>query len=266
MGQKKYKDINHFFKSEFGVDETTVSKTLIAEGVDNIKRQYDFASDEEMLDRLAYSPSVRHALFEEIKVTETWFFRSEPSFEFLDIWMQNKSHRRELPISILSAPSSSGEEPYSIAILAEKNRLSSSQCRIDAVDMSSEIIKKAKQGVYSNNSFRSKMISPYKSFFEEKNTNEFHLSEEIKKRVKFSEANINQDLSLRLRGKYDVIFCRNVLIYFTEEAQLNAVIELKKLLKDDGILITGFSESLLFLNNGFVKTGGNMSFALKLEG
>jgi len=190
-----------------------------------------------------------------LATNETYFFREEFQLRaFQDEIMPELieyAQRNNHQIKIWSAGCASGEEPYTIAmLLKERDDLEGIRVEIYGTDMSKKVIEKAKQGVYSASSFR--VINPYyleKYFIPQ--GDKFQLREEIKKMVKFDCFNLLSFKYPEYLKELDIIFCRNVLIYFSLEAKRALVERFFQLLRGGGFLLLGHSESLLNLSTAF---------------
>lgn len=199
-------------------------------------------------------------LVETVVVTETWFFRDPEAFAIV-----LEAIRKSPPgtsLRILSVPCSSGEEPYSLAIALNDAGVSPERCRIEAADLSSRALNRARKAIYSRNSFRGKDLTYRERYF--KNTKDgFVLQPEIRDYVKFFAGNLlNPDFRVG-NEKYDFIFCRNLLIYFDRSTQEKALNKLEALLATDGILFVGPAEQPLALEHGFVSANLPKAFACR---
>ena len=203
-------------------------------------------------------------LIEEAIVPETWFFRDREPFVFLiqyvaGSWWLNNPGRI---LRILSVPCSTGEEPYSIAIALLEAGLSGKNFIIDAVDISQKSLLKAKQAVYRKNSFRSSEPAFVERYFTQKE-NEYHLCNSVKNNVNFFRGNILEKNFLIDRSPYDVIFCRNVLIYFDRTAIETTNQVLDRLLNKQGLLFVGHAETGLISAQRFVSARRAFAFAFR---
>jgi chemotaxis protein methyltransferase CheR len=178
-----------------------------------------------------------------LTTNETWFFREERHFEFMRTELGGRD--RSQPIEIWSAASSSGEEPYSIAMtLAEMNGLSR-PWQIHATDISSEILSKAKKGIYLKSRIKG-LSDQLKRKYMLKGSGAYEdylaIVPELKKKVSFHPYNLTS--SPLPSKKFDIIFCRNVLIYFDQETKKKVVRRLTGCLKPGGYFFPGHAESL----------------------
>ena len=195
-------------------------------------------------------------LFDLITTNETFFFREPQQFEVFrgellnQIAAQNsKTGRRD--IKIWSAASSTGEEAYTVSIvLLEKVELGGFKKDIFASDISESVLASARAGVYGSYAIRNVPSAYLNKYF--KNTDQqYSLSNAVKSMVKFSKVNLVEEKDVRMIRGVDVIFCRNVLIYFDDKARQKVVSHLYDALRPGGYLIVGTSESLHNLTRAF---------------
>lgn len=180
-----------------------------------------------------------------INVTE--FFRTPEKFDDLEKKVLPEMLARTSKLNIWSAGCSIGAEPYSLAMIL--NDLTPNvRHRILATDIDLEILAKAKKGIYTANEFKN--ISTHRSskYFSQQGTN-YVISEEIKSRVEFQKQNLLLD---KFDTGFDLILCRNVVIYFTEEAKDELYRKFLAALKPGGVLFVGGTEAILnFRDIGF---------------
>lgn len=204
-------------------------------------------------------------LVEEVAVPETWFFRNDTPFQFfkqylLEDILPNKQKNKK--IRILSIPCSTGEEPYSIAIAVNEAGVGARDIEIDAVDISRRGISKAKAALYSNNSFRNIDQDLVDKYFD-KIASGFKLKCFIRKQVKFKQGNILVGSLGPHPGYYDIIFCRNLLIYFDKKNQLLTQEKLCRTLKKAGLLFVGHAETVQISSEYFVPKADAESFSFQ---
>ncbi len=187
-----------------------------------------------------------------LTTNETYFFRHPEQFAFLIEQLMPELMRRkgQTKIRIWCAACSSGEEPYSIAMLLD-DWLSDAEWRsieIVGTDINQRMLDKAKEGLYGSYSV-SKMPKVYrlKYFTVNEKGDKFLLSETIKSRICFIKHNLIEPFHQR---PFDVVFCRNVLIYFNEESKRKALANLHRSMKKGGHLIIDYALSL-FNNQQF---------------
>jgi chemotaxis protein methyltransferase WspC len=204
-------------------------------------------------------------LIEAVVVPETWFFRYPESFRALTRIAVEKQGANDEVLRILSVPCSTGEEPYSIAMALHGIDPRPGWYRIDAVDVSDAGIHQARRGVFGRNSFRGRQLEFRERFFTP-NADRFSFNRELGACVNFRQANVLAPDFAAEAETYDIIFCRNLLIYFDRATQEVLIKNVHRLLRSGGHLFVAPSESSLLLNRGFVATRMPLSFAWqKLE-
>jgi len=202
-------------------------------------------------------------LIEEVVIPETWFFRDKKPFEVLnhhvkEVWnKENKAFLR-----LLSAPCSTGEEPYSLAMSLLNSGWPASKFQIIAVDISHRSLARAQQGVYTKNSFRVEDLEFRDRHFQE-DGKEYILNKEIRSKVHFRQGNLLNPIFMGSLGVFDVIFCKNVLIYLDEKSRSQAISLLYKQLVSYGLLFVGHAEAGLFMNTQFIHLSQPQAFVFQ---
>lgn len=195
-------------------------------------------------------------LFDLVTTNETFFFREPQQFDVFTgelmarITAENaKAGRREL--KIWSAASSTGEEAYTAAMtLLEKSELNCFRKEIVASDISESVLSSARAGIYGSYAVRNVPDAFLRKYFA--NTNQqYALAACVKSMVKFMKINLIDDRDVRAVRGTDVIFCRNVLIYFDDKAKQKAVSLMYDALRPNGYLFIGTSESLHNVTRAF---------------
>ncbi|TAE60070.1 MAG: methyltransferase domain-containing protein [Nostocales cyanobacterium] len=183
-------------------------------------------------------------LVELLVVPETWFFRDHQTYEaftkYIRFQWMSKSPTSKL--RLLSVPCSTGEEPYSLVMTLLDLGLLPNQFHIDAVDISKRALSKARKAIYGRNSFRGSNLEFQNRYFTSTDTG-YQLCEKVKNAVNWSQGNLLEANFLVDRSLYDIIFCRNVLIYFDNYGRKNTLKNLHRLLKTQGLLFVGASET-----------------------
>ncbi|OPY64532.1 MAG: Chemotaxis protein methyltransferase [Syntrophorhabdaceae bacterium PtaU1.Bin034] len=195
-------------------------------------------------------------LFDQVTTNETSFFRNPPQLDAFRIIVQ-KNYLNGTGftggLKIWSAGCSTGEEPFTLAIImlelmAQMNR--QIPFTIYGTDISPKVLESAKKAVFNNYSVRSTDKALLNKYFIE-NNNTFALRDSVKKYVSFDFLNLMDSASYRKYRQIDVIFCRNVLIYFDEKGKKKVVDNLYESLKPGGFLTIGHAESLHNISRGF---------------
>lgn len=161
-----------------------------------------------------------------LTVNETYFFRESRQIYFLadEIASNKRSYR------VLCAPGSTGEEPYTIAIALLEKNIPAHLIEIVSLDINSDVKLAAERGCYNERSLHKMSLPLRDKYFTSKN-GEFCVNSDVKKMVKFQTMNIFDELLFTL-GKFDVIFSRNMLIYFEEPVVEKAIKRLARMAKD----------------------------------
>jgi chemotaxis protein methyltransferase CheR len=195
-------------------------------------------------------------LIDELTTNETYFFRERGQLRALvgEIFPELQEERkgvRKGPITVWSAGCSSGEEPYSIVILAmEAGMVPGKDLRVYASDISRRMLRRARQGLYRETSFRETEPMLRQKYFSEKD-GVWRISDEVKKHVDFIHLNLLDRTKIALLGTMDVILCRNVIIYFDQESKREVIQTFYEKLRPAGHLLLGHAESLINLSNSF---------------
>lgn len=203
--------------------------------------------EEQYLAKLRSSSQEMEALIEAVVIPETSFFRDKGPFAALgehacDEWIPA---RRSAPLRILSAPCSSGEEPYSIVMALMEAGLKPGEYEIDALDISRALLRKAERAAYTQYSFRGVPASLHNRYFESVG-NEFVLKDQVRRGVRFIRGNLLDRHVLAGRLPYDVVFCRNLLIYLGVEARACVTSVIERLVARNGLLFVGHAETSCF--------------------
>ncbi|MBX9579977.1 MAG: protein-glutamate O-methyltransferase CheR, partial [Gemmataceae bacterium] len=182
------------------------------------------------------------ALVGELVVPETWFFRGgRPLFDHLAGWVRDRAGGRV--VRVLSAPCSTGEEPYSLAIALADAGVSARAVRLDAIDLSDDHLRRAAAGRYGGFSFRETGPDPRPQYFTAAGDGRWELAPGVRSMVRFRVGNAADEGFLAGEPPYDLILCRNLLIYLTDEARGRVLRHLDRLLAADGLLVTTAAEA-----------------------
>lgn len=264
--------IETLLKKKIGLNPDSIGKKKIDSDVRRCMTALGIADVKEYLALLQTSTTELEKLIETITVPETWFFRNRGVFDYLEsharkVWTPKN---RNSPLRILSVPCATGEEAYSIAMTLLNAGVLSERFHIDAADISKKVLAVAEHAVYGKNSFRGKNLAFRSQYFTEADKG-YRLLPEIKQTVEFICDNILAPFFLSTQAPYDVIFCRNLLIYFDPEAQQQTLRVLNRLLKKKGLLFVGHAETGLFADKHFspVRHTGAFAFlkgASRIEG
>ncbi|ELX13396.1 chemotaxis protein methyltransferase CheR [Janthinobacterium sp. HH01] len=241
----------------------TLSKSSVERAIRHRMEQTAAANQDLYLERMTAEELT--ALVELVVVPESWFYRDAQAFqaasEFVRARLAADAGRM---VRILSIPCAGGEEPYTMAMVLADAGVPADSFIIDAYDISAGCIARAKNGVYGRNAFRSQDLGFRDRHFIG-DGDDYSIGDALRKQVRFKQGNLLElDLGART-GYYDVIFCRNLLIYFDKPTTKAAIARLNALLSEDGLLFAGYAEVPSFCQYGFMPLQYPQAFGLKKE-
>lgn len=249
-----------------GMDIESVGHSALERAIKQRQRAAGAADSAAYWQLLQGSSREQQALIEAIVVPETWFFRYPESFAVLGCLAQERlaSLAGSRPLRIISLPCSTGEEPYSIVMALLDAGIDKARFSVDAFDISERVVQHAKAGVYGRNAFRGDYLKFQRRYFSARG-DAFELNAEVRDKVNFSCANLLAAPVLATQPRYDMVFCRNLLIYFDRPTQEQALKVLKGLLDENGSLFTGPAEAGLMSSNGLRALGVPLSFVFQRD-
>ncbi len=253
-------------KQHMGLDMASVGSSLIERGVRERMAQLGQPEVYGYLHMLQSGVGELQELVELVVVPETWFFRDREAILAMARLARDKIVQAPMArLRILSLPCSTGEEPYSIAMALIDAGVPAAQFQIDAVDICQRSLALAQRAVYGRNSFRGKQLDYRERYFSAvpDMATLALLSEEVQTQVRFRFGNMLDADFMGAEAPYDFIFCRNVLIYFDREVQIQAVNMLERLLAEQGCVFVGPAEAGLLLRPHIESIGIPLSFGFR---
>jgi len=233
------------------------SKYLLQKRLSPRARELNFDSFQKYFYFLQYDPRADaefDQIFDLVTTNETYFFREPAQLTaFIDEIIPDLLSRKALKkIRIWSAGCSSGEEPYSLAmLLQEAGWYDHAAFEIFASDINQQVLSKARKGQYRENAFRATTPAMREKYFTRDTELTWRVKDEIRNRVSFGRLNLYDEARVSLLGHLDVVFCRNVIIYFDDASKKVVVKNFYNRLADGGYLLLGHSESLISLSTQF---------------
>jgi chemotaxis protein methyltransferase WspC len=240
----------------------SVSKSVAERAVNQRMEQTGFSDSETYLQAL--TPAEMTQLIELVVVPESWLFRDPQAF-YATVELVQERWARGRATRILSIPCAGGEEPYSMAMALRDGGVPKQAFSIDAYDLSPGCIERAQAGVYGRNAFRAQDVAFRERYFTHVADDAYRIIDSLREQVTFRQGNLLQFDTASCSKHYDVIFCRNLLIYFDKPTTRAAIANLSALLADDGMLLAGYAEVPSFCQNGFAPLQFRQAFALKKE-
>jgi chemotaxis protein methyltransferase CheR len=249
-----YEFLRKFLKERSGLDLSSDKQYLVESRLIPLARRVDLPGIAELVARLKGGPDPLGAeVVEAMTTNETFFFRDKIPFDHLTgtvfpELVRARANRRSL--RIWCAASSTGQEPYSIAMCVKQfAALAGWRVEIVATDLSHAVLEKAKAGIFSQFEVQRglpiQMLVKYFTQIGEM----WQLNADIRAMVQHRQLNLLQDFSHL--GMFDVIFCRNVLIYFDHDTKIGIFDRLARVLEPDGVLALGAAESVIGISDAF---------------
>jgi chemotaxis protein methyltransferase WspC len=258
--------IEQLLHKRLGLELSAVGKTAIKSGLHSRMRTLHLDREEQYVALLESSVQEINELVEEVVIPETWFFRNTHPFVVVTSFVAKQLARKKGAfVRLLSAPCSSGEEAYSLAIALVEAGIAAERFSIEGIDISGRALERAEKAIYRENSFRENDLHLRYKYFQ-KEGNHFILNARIRKMVHFRQGNILNNEFMQGLGIFDVLFCRNLLIYLDRQARQLAFVHIDKLLAPDGILFVGHAESGLLDRDLFRSTPYPKAFAFFRSG
>ncbi len=257
MSDEEFRAIRDYINNQCGLYFDLPSKYLLEKRLSRRVHEHRLSSFKEYHYYLLYdknSVDELNNITDILTTNETYFYRE--AYQLLafkdEILPEINATKKDKKLTIWSAGCSTGEEPYTLAMLIILSNLFS-DWRVEVVgsDISQRVLHAARRGIYSDSSFRT-MPEEYKNrFFTKGDDGKFHVIDEVKEMVTFGKVNLLDSKMLNLIPGIDIIFCRNVIIYFDLETKKKVVENFYEKLNDAGYLLLGHSESLMSISTSF---------------
>jgi chemotaxis protein methyltransferase CheR len=251
FSSQEYDEFCAFLQSSCGIDLGHNKQYLVATRMRRIMASLHLSHLAQLTELIkkADQRQLRQSVIDAMTTNETFWFRDNYPFEYFGAKLlpRMQSEKPSSTLKVWSAACSYGQEPYSLSMVIEEfnKRPGGRPLNVDilATDLSSAVLEHARTGIYDRISItRGLSFERKKQFFEPIDEDNWRLNSSIKNRVQFRPLNL-QD-SFYLLGKFDVIFCRNVLIYFSQELKADILRKLHGQLHTGGFLFLGSSEGL----------------------
>jgi chemotaxis protein methyltransferase CheR len=257
LDDKSYHHFSTFLEQQCGIVLGVNKQYLVKSRLAPLMAKFDVASLGELVNRtlLPIERQLRAAVIDAMTTNETLWFRDGYPFHLLTNKLLSDFTGRRTPVKIWSAASSSGQEPYSIAMSILEFQQKNSGAfpggvQVIGTDISTTMLEHCKYGHYDSLAIaRGLSAERKKQFFENGDNGLLKIKDQVKNMVSFRPLNLLNSYSLM--GRFDIVFCRNVLIYFAPELKAQIIAQIHGVLNPDGYLFLGASESLSGLNESF---------------
>lgn len=249
---RRYEEIDMLIRTRMGIKLTEIMAYRLKNDLHSVVKDADM---EAYLIRVLNSPYVTNELkelYSLITVNETYFFRDETHYDILEwvvipVLISRKINDRNRVLNVWSAGCSSGEEPYSTAMTLQATLPFDFSYRIFATDIDKNALAKAQTGVYDRNSIRNNvLVSKHTKYFDIVDEQHVQVAADIKQKVTFMYANLKDNIFL---SGLDIVFFRNVLIYFDDKMKSDMIKKINSILNPGGFLFLGVGEGGILMNH-----------------
>jgi len=271
LSNKDYEDFRKFLENACGIVLGDNKQYLVSSRLGRLMQENKLASLGALVIELQKDTGreLTNRVVEAMTTNETSWFRDIHPFNTLkERILPELSKNRRTQLRIWSAACSSGQEPYSISMTIQEFQMSnpgmlSSDVQIVATDISPAILEAAQKGRYDDMSMARGLSPERKKKYFKETPSYWQINPMISSRIQFRNLNLLQ--SYALLGRFDIIFCRNVLIYFSSESKKQILEKMCKALNPNGYLFLGGSESITGLTDqlNMVRTNGGVVYQLK---
>ncbi|GLX83672.1 chemotaxis protein CheR [Thalassotalea eurytherma] len=256
LDDRSYSQFRTFLEQQCGIVLGENKQYLVKSRLAPLMAKFDLSSLDELVNS-TLNPAkrqLRAAVIDAMTTNETLWFRDDYPFELLKSKILPELAKKKSSIKIWSAASSSGQEPYSLAMCVlefqQKNPGAIKQAQIVGTDISETMLEHCCYGHYDTLALsRGLSMERKRQFFESGDNGMLKIKDNVKKLVSFRHLNLLNSYSLL--GKFDLVFCRNVLIYFSPEVKSKIISQIHGVLNPESYLVLGASESLSGINQDF---------------
>lgn len=254
LSDVNYNFLQRFIQAESGIVigddkryllESRLLPLIQAEGIDSLNTLVSLLT-------IRTKPMLSRKVVESMTTHETLFFRDPTVFESLRQHVLPKQFadlKHSKKLRIWSAAASTGQEAYSVAMLVLEMQRRPEEVEIMATDLSTQVLERAREGRYLPFEIQRGLPPAYLNKYFDKHGPDWVLQDRVRKMVNFRPVDLRRDIASM--GKFDLIFCRNVLIYFDTATKVKILESLRSALNTEGKLILGCAETMMNLHSGF---------------
>jgi chemotaxis protein methyltransferase CheR len=256
MMSHEFNQIRDLAKNVAGLIFTADKAYLVESRLTPVLQTFQYPSITELCAELrkGSNAKLQKAVIDALTINETSFFRDSRPFDTLrNVVLPSliKSNATTKTLKIWCAAASTGQEPYSIAVVLveAKAQMPGWSYSITGTDISPNAIERAKKGTYSSFEVNRGLSEPLRSRYFEPVNEQWSAKANIRSRIRFAEQNLMGDLAAL--GQFDIVFCRNVLIYFDVETKQKVIAKIRQCLQPNGFLFLGAAETIIGLSDQF---------------
>jgi chemotaxis protein methyltransferase CheR len=252
--EKEFNQIRSLIYDIAGISMSPVKKPLVVGRLNKRLRHYQFSNFNQYYDYVTnkVNGAELQVMVDLLTTNETYFYREPKHFEFLSEVVLPETNKG-IEFKVWSAASSSGEEPYTLAMTLADHFGIQGNWNILATDISSRVLERARQGVYNISEAEKipkDILRKYCLKGVRSHEGSLIIDDKLKRKISFEQFNLNSE-QWQGRGEFDVIFLRNVMIYFDQETKRKLVANLANHLKPNGYFVIGHSETLNAVSDRF---------------
>lgn len=248
IDEKDWEQFKQKFKAKAKIDLNDYKPAQMQRRISNLMSRYGAHTYVDFFNLLDKDARLYKEFIDYMTINVTEFFRTPEKFSELESKVLPELLSKNSKLNIWSAGCSVGAEPYSLAMIL-KDMTPNTKHRILATDLDVEMLAKARSGVYTNTEFKNITTSRASKYFKQAGGT-YTIDEELKSCIEFKQHNLLLD---KFDTGFDLILCRNVVIYFTEEAKDGLYRRFLNSLKPGGVMFVGGTEAILnFRDIGFV--------------
>ena len=269
ISKQEYDDFRDYLVKETGIVLGENKHYLVSSRLNRLMEEHNLDSYAQLLKLVSTgaNKSVCTQIVDAMTTNETMWFRDTYPYEILKSELLPTLNKiKDRPVKIWSAACSSGQEPYSISMIIHEFMASnpgafSRGIQIVATDISTNMLKYCQRARYDDSAMRRGMSEDRKKQFFTQFGDEWEVNREIRSRITFKSLNLQQSYSAL--GKFDMIFCRNVLIYFDSETKSDILNRMSNQIEDDGFLFLGGAETVIGITDSFASIPGQRGLYAK---
>ncbi len=267
ISNEEYEQFQHTLQECCGIVLGKNKRYLVMSRLNAVIREINIDSVSALLNQLKSDVALRIKVVDAMTTNETYWFRDQHPFIILKKEIFPSLEKRGITKARLwSAACSSGQEPYTLSMMASEylsgyNKLK--KIEVMATDISPSVLNKARQGCYDEMEISRGLEEDQKKRYFDVRDGMWNIKNELKQRIRFTELNLMKTYSPL--GKFHVVFCRNVLIYFSTSLKKDIISRIADTLEPDGYLFLGGSESMASYSDRFetVRYQGGLVYQLK---
>jgi chemotaxis protein methyltransferase CheR len=256
MTPAEYDYLRQFLKQRSGLVLSNEKQYLIESRLMPVARKFALATISNLVDKVKIEQhgQLAESIVEAMTTNESFFFRDKLPFEHFSQTMlphMISARAKDRRLRIWSAAASTGQEPYTLAMCLKDAEVKLAGWRVEMIgtDLSTEVLEKAKAGVYSQFEVQRGLPINYLLKHFTQTGDMWQVSAELRSMVQYRKLNLLENFSSL--GQFDIVFCRNVLIYFDNEAKIDILNRIRKTMPEDGFLVLGAAETVVGLTDAF---------------